>query len=272
MITIDRPVFIVGMPRSGSTALHDVLSRHPEFATTTHVTRKFPANYAMLKLISPFYRNHKPGEAGSMWDRYVTGDSDVLRATDVTAESRLFYTKAVGNVIRLYDRPRFLSKCPRNGLRMEFLAAIFPDAQFIHLIRDGRAVCQSVMERRKRSGDINAWWDAKPDGWRQWEHSDPVEAVAHQWDSVVRTVSKSGSMFPASQYLEVRYEDFTADPVAFVQGLGRFCSANWPRDEIVRATRHIENRNDKWEKVFSAHDIDVLNRVMAGTLSRYGYK
>jgi omega-hydroxy-beta-dihydromenaquinone-9 sulfotransferase len=271
MINIDRPVFIVGMPRSGSTALHDVLSRHPEFATTTNVTRKFPANFAMLKIIAPFYREHKPGEAGSMWDKFVAGDDDVLRAVDVTKESRSFYTKAVANVLRLYDKPRFLSKCPRNGLRMEFLAAIFPDAQFIHLIRDGRAVCQSVMDRRKRSGNINAWWDVRPEDWRQWEKLDPVSAVAHQWDSVVRAVSVMGAGMPASQYTEVRYEDFTANPVEFIQGIGRFCSTNWPRDEIVRATREIESRNDKWAKVFTGKEVEALNMIMAETLKRHGY-
>jgi tRNA A-37 threonylcarbamoyl transferase component Bud32 len=42
MMNISRPVFIVGMPRSGSTAFHRVLSEHPDLATTTHVTRKGP--------------------------------------------------------------------------------------------------------------------------------------------------------------------------------------------------------------------------------------
>jgi hypothetical protein len=154
---------------------------------------------------------------------------------------------------------------------MEFLAKIFPDAQFIHLIRDGRAVCQSVLERRRRSGNINAWWDVRPEDWRQWEKADPVTAVAHQWDSVVRAVSESGATFPAEQYMESRYEDFTTDPVKFIESIGRFCSVNWPRDEIVRATREIESRNDKWAKVFTPQEIEVLNSIMADTLKKHGY-
>jgi len=269
---IDRPVFIVGMPRSGSTAFHRVLARHPEFGTTTSITRKAPTCYPALKLISMFSRKYEPGEAGTMWDKFVGGDSDVLVAADVTTASRRYYTNAVGNVTRLYKKPRFLSKCPRNGMRMEFLHAIFPDAQFIHLVRDGRAVCQSLIDRRKRSGDIRAWWDVKPEGWRQWEKLEPVAAVAHQWNAVVTQMMETGSRLPASQYTEVRYEDFVADPVSFMSKIASFCGVNWPDRDVIDATRAIENRNDKWSKVFSPDEVAVMTGIMGDTMKQFGYR
>jgi hypothetical protein len=268
---IDRPVFIVGMPRSGSTAFHEVLARQPEFATTTHVSRKFPVCLPLLRLIAPFYRVHRPGEAGTMWDRFVGAESDVLTAADVTPAARKFYTTAVTNVVRLYGRPRFLSKCPRNGLRMAFLHALFPDARFIHLIRDGRAVCQSVMERRRRAGDVQAWWDVKPAGWRQWASLEPVVACAHQWDEVVRAVAETGAALPSEQYLEVRYEDFTADPVGCMRGVAGFCGVVWSDAAIAEATREISSRNDKWAKVFSADEVARMMAVMGPTMARFGY-
>lgn len=270
-MNINRPVFIVGMPRSGSTAFHRVLSEHPDLATTTHVTRKAPTNYPLLKLISLVVRDHKPGEAGTMWDRYVRGDDDVLRAADVTPESRRYYTTAVANVLRLYHRSRFISKCPRNGMRMEFLREIFPDARFIHLIRDGRAVSRSVLEQRERSGDRMKWWDVRPIGWRQWENESPVAAVAHQWRSVVQFVHDVGQTMPSDQYMEIRYEDFTRDPVML---LGRVCSfmgVAWSDEAIRAASRSIESRNDKWEKSFSTDDVAVMNRIMGDALKTYGY-
>ncbi len=271
MMTISRPVFIVGMPRSGSTAFHRVLSEHPDLATTTHVTRKAPTNYPLLKLISLVIRDHKPGEAGTMWDRYVRGDDDVLRAADVTPENRRYYTTAVANVLRLYHRSRFISKCPRNGMRMEFLREIFPDARFIHLIRDGRAVSRSVLEQREGSGDRMKWWDVRPIGWRQWENEPPVASVAHQWRSVVQFVHDVGQTMPSDQYMEIRYEDFTRDPVNL---LGRVCSfmdVAWSDEAIRAASRSIESRNDKWEKSFSTDDVAVMNRIMGDALKTYGY-
>jgi hypothetical protein len=272
MNPIDRPIFLVGMPRSGSTAYHRVLAEHPSLATTTHLTRKAPACYPALKLLSLFVRNHKPGEAGTMWDKFVTGDTDILRAADVTPASRRYYTAAVANVLRLYDRPRFVSKCPRNGMRMDFLRAIFPDALFIHLVRDGRAVCRSVLERRQRAGDLRRWWDVKPDGWRDWEKAEPVASVAHQWRAVVRYVREVGQAFPAHQFLELRYEDFTRDPVAFLGRTAAFCGLDWGEEARRTASRSIEDRNDKWEKAFSPDEVATLNAVMDDELRHYGYR
>ncbi len=272
MIRIDRPIFIVGMPRSGSTAFHRVISGHPSLATTTHVTRKAPVNLPVLKLISLFVRDHKPGEAGSMWDRFVTEQSDVLRASDVTPECRRYYIKAVENVLRLYDRPRFVSKCPRNGLRMEFLREIFPDAIFVNLVRDGRAVCRSVLERRKSAGDLRVWWDARPPEWKKWEREEPAASVAHQWRDVVKFVHDIGQTFPDNQYTEIRYEDFTRDPVALLDKVCRFCGIPWSDEGMRQATRDIENRNDKWEKAFSPAEVATMNDIMDDMLKFYGYQ
>lgn len=271
-MNIDRPVFIVGMPRSGSTALHALMALHPAFATTTNVTRKFPAHRTLLRLVALMHREHKPGEAGSMWDRFAGPDSDVLRASDITPCARTFYTRAVENVLRLYGKPRFLSKCPRNGLRIEFLAGIFPEARFIHLVRDGRAVCRSVLERRKSAGDLRAWWDAKPADWKTWAALDPVPSVAHQWLSVVEHVRASGERLAPGQFIEVRYEDFVANPDAFAEKLCRFCEVSWPGgDAMVAAARRIENRNDKWATAFTPEEIAAMNEIMEPGLLRYNY-
>lgn len=268
---IDRPVFIVGMPRSGSTVLHAVLARHPAFATTTRVTRKAPVCYPLLALLARCTRDHAPGEAGAMWDLHAAGDSDVRRAGDVTPRARAYYTQAVENVLRLYRRPRFLAKCPRLGLRMGWLNEIFPGARFLHLVRDGRAVCRSLLERHRVDGAPDGWWDAKPESWRRWAALPPLEAVAHQWDEVVRAVCATGATLPPEQYREVRYEDFTAQPESFVRGLQDFFEVDWPEADLHRAARDIRSRNDKWAKVFSPEEVGTLMGIMGATMARFGY-
>lgn len=269
---VDRPIFIVGMPRSGTTALRDLLVLHSDLATTTDVTRKFPVHYPLIRLIGAVVRKHRPLEAGSLWDRFVGPDSHVMHADDVTPRAEKFYRQLAGNVLRLYDKPRFLSKCPRNGLRIEFLRAIFPDAQFIHLVRDGRAVCRSVLEKRKKCGNVNQWWDAKPARWSEYARLDPVSAVAHQWLDVVNAVAESGRRLPAGQFIEVRYEDFVQDPLRFLEKLCRFCGLAWPGgDDMVAKVAGIDNRNDKWASTFDAEQVETLNEVMRPALLRYGY-
>lgn len=268
---IDRPLFVVGMPRSGSTALHRVLARHPDFATTTNLTRKAPTCYPALKLLSCFAKKHAPGEAGSMWDKFVGGNNDIMSAADVTPVNRRYYMRAVMNVLRLYKRPRFLSKCPRNGLRMGFLAEIFPGALFLHLVRDGRAVCQSVMEQRRKSGDIARWWDVKPAGWRQWSTLPPVEAVAHQWDEVVRWMDAAGESMPKDRYLEIRYEDLVADPVNVLRHVMDFAGMSWSTGDIKAASAELEVRPDKWAGAFSPDELQAMLSIMGETMRRHGY-
>lgn len=260
------------MPRSGTTVLRDILARMPGFATTTEVTRKAPVCMPLLRALSPFYRGeHRPVEAGSMWDRFVRGDTDVLGAADATPAARAFYTQAARNVLRLYGNPRFLAKCPRNGLRMDFLLEIFPDARFIHLVRDARAVCRSVLEKRGGKTGADGWWDVRPADWRQWVALDPVAAVAHQWDSVVRAVADRGTTLPRAQYREIRYEDFVADPVSSIRQVALFCDTDWPETDIRTHTHSVQSRNDKWGRVFNGEQLGVMAEIAGETMRRFGY-
>lgn len=271
-VVIDRPVFIVGMPRSGTTALRNLLVLHDDFCSTTNVTRKFPDHYAMMRLASVFCRTHRPLEAGSMWDRFSGPDSDELTQENITPESRAYFRRVVAHTLRLYRKPRFLSKCPRNGLRIGFLAGIFPDARFIHLVRDGRAVCRSVLEKRAKNNGLRAWWDAKPANWKEAAKLDPVPSVAHQWREVVDRTAATGRALPNEQFLEVRYEDFAANPVLVMHDLCSFCGLDRPPSErMLKEAAGIENRNDKWASSFTGHEVETLNGIMRPTLTRYGY-
>lgn len=268
---IDRPVFIIGMPRTGSTVLRDVLANMPEFATTTGLTRKAPTCLPLLRVLNLVVRRDDPVEAGTMWDRFGRPDSHVMRAEDATPAARRYFTRAAETVLAFYRKPRFLAKCPRNALRIDFLLAIFPDARFIHLVRDGRAVCRSILQRRRSAGDLQAWWDARPDGWQAWAKLDPVAGIAHQWDAVVRIADEAGRRLPPGQFAELRYEDFAADPVSSVQRLVQFCETRWSADEIRAATAGVDNRNDKWPAELTAEQIATFNGIAGATLARHGY-
>ncbi|HEX2241438.1 MAG TPA: sulfotransferase, partial [Actinomycetota bacterium] len=123
---LERPIFIVGAPRSGSSLLHSVLVASRQIG-------------------------HWSGEAHEVWEAdhhpaFRQWSSNVLEATDATPE-------AVARIRRQFflatgPRKRFLEKTPRNSLRIPFIETIFPDALFIHLKRDGRDNVNSL---------INAW-------------------------------------------------------------------------------------------------------------------
>lgn len=84
-------------------------------------------------------------------------------------------------------KPRWGDKTPRYLREMRRLSALFPSAQFIHVIRDGRDVCISLRD---------AGWQGRHIGLR-----------AHYWWKRVRTAKEAGKKLGPTRYLEVKYED-----------------------------------------------------------------
>ncbi|MGD9332690.1 MAG: sulfotransferase [Desulfobacterales bacterium] len=122
-------VFIVGSPRSGTTILGEMLDRHRQ--------------------ISQWY------EPYFVWDR-------CFRRHPHDERSRREATPRVINQIR-HDFYRYreksgsrviVDKSPRNSLKIPFIKTIFPQAQFIHLIRDGRDVTLSIHKEWRRRMQI----------------------------------------------------------------------------------------------------------------------
>jgi hypothetical protein len=112
-------VFIVGSPRSGTTLLGEILDRHPD--------------------ISQWY------EPYFVWDRHFRLASDDERtAADVTprvfkqifSDFSSFYKRTGSRIV--------VDKSPRNSLKIPFIVKIFPEARFIHIIRDGRDATLSI--------------------------------------------------------------------------------------------------------------------------------
>src|SRR3989442_8844942 len=118
----DRPVFILGSPRSGTTLLFEVLGRSP------HLASLGAESHLLWELFSPL------PAAGFA--------SHEVRPEDITERERKVLHWAVD---RLCMGRRYLDKAPRNCLRVPYLAELFPGAWFVYLKRDGRAAVSSLI-------------------------------------------------------------------------------------------------------------------------------
>jgi len=134
---IDRPVFIVGPHRSGTTLLYGILDRHPDVGCMVRCNHRFPAHPLLASIARTLLRGTtKPHEAQRFWDYLWPGPDDTMTADDLTAEQATFYASTVERVLRLRGRTRFVAKYPRLSLRIGWLNALFPDAKFLHMARD----------------------------------------------------------------------------------------------------------------------------------------
>lgn len=244
-----RPIFMIGCPRSGTGLALRMFARHPDVANLS--------------------------EAGDLWDprRYNDPEADHLwTANDVTPEdtkrmhSRFEFWRA------LHGAPRFINKHPRNSVRIEYLRAMFPDAVFIHVIRDGRAVVNSILNRIERETHrkrLPFWNFCKPPEWRELLRDDPTEQAALQWREILRYVFGKRAEL-ASAYHQFRYEDLCVRPREVIGAAWRF--AGLPAEaELSLLPEALEDRGFKWRQDLSAKQVELIDGIQRDLLLELGY-
>jgi hypothetical protein len=267
---IDRPIFIVGAPRSGTNIFYRTFAKHPELAWISNITKKVPSSLWLTRIIMLFRNDHRPTEANNVWQKFAGNNDESLGRDDVTASARKYLHTVLQNNLRIFNKPRFTNKCPGNSVRIEFLKEIFPDAIFIHIIRDGRAAAYSIMRsRRKHSG---AYWSVKPPGWQDLLKRPLVDACALQWKMTVETILQSAEKLPRVQYIEVKYEEFVSRPAEIFERVGEKCDLIWPDDLLQTITAGMDNRNFKWQMEMQDVDKNTLDLLLGDFLKQLGYK
>lgn len=194
-----KRVFIVGCPRSGSTWTTFLLAQHPSVATFQHAKLfdylvqmrrwyRLKAGYSFI--VDPI--RDGGGEPGG------DGKDKNLRLAEILPEEDLYpllRPVAAGILDRVASvRPGVsvvVDKTPENGHLADFILEIFPDAYFLHIVRDPRAVYCS-----HRSASTS---------WARWEFpTQPVDG-ARFWREGVEAAMRIEGM--TERYLQVRYED-----------------------------------------------------------------
>lgn len=186
----DQPFFVVGSDRSGSTMLRLMLNEHsrlcipPETWFITDLMDRFPPEGRMgeeqveegLDVVRRHWR----------WKEWMVSFAE-LDSLRLLREPTL--AKLVNAVFRLKcaSKPRWGDKTPGYLTEISRLHRVFPEAKFLHIVRDGRDVCVSL--RRT--------------GWR----GDTTWSIARYWGEHVGAGFRQGRSLPPSLYMEVRYDD-----------------------------------------------------------------
>ena len=167
-----QPVFFIGASRSGTTIIFEAFTAHEQLGWLSNYNEKFPtmpflggllvrlADNKFVNLTGvkkqyneTFYFNKllpKPDEAYSFWNYYTKTnfDRDYLINVEPTTCVKQSVRIAVDKVLRWEGKKLFSAKLTGPS-RIHFLKSIFPDAKFVHIIRDGRAVVHSMLNTHK---------------------------------------------------------------------------------------------------------------------------
>lgn len=224
----DRPVFIVSAPRSGSTLLFELLSQVRGVHTIGGESHK------MIEQV----RGLNPRDRGF--------DSNALAIADATPERMQelrshFYSalRDVGGRPPPAGRVRMLEKTPKNALRIEFLAHVFPESRFVFLHRDARETIASMMDAWRSGGFITypglPGWPQMPwslllvPGWRQLAGRPLHEVVSAQWSRTTACLLDALDALPSRRWCSLDYADLLADPSARLGVLCKKLDLQWEK-------------------------------------------
>jgi hypothetical protein len=265
------PVIVLGVSRSGTTLLKEMLGRHSELAVPSE-------SYFIPQL----WDRHGPrpdaeavladlGRLARVREWGVTPD-DVRRRLPPDPSFPEVIAAVYGAYADARGKPRFGDKTPAYMQRLDLLERVFPHAQYVHIVRDGRDAMLSfaAMRRRPRFN-----W-ARPRG--------PGD-FACQWDFEVRAARRLGETVGPGRYLELRYEDLVAEPeptlrevCAFV-GLGyepgmleyhHGVDASALEDHPRLAQPPTAGVRD-WREQMTPRDVEHFEAIAGRTLEELGY-
>lgn len=276
---MSEPVFpqFVGCGRSGTTLLRNMFDSHSALAMT-HESH----------FIGPLakVRSRYEAEGGFNSDAFVAdlfADANFVRQgldvedvrSALKAARPTSYPEAVRAVFSAYaardGKPLYGDKTPGSVTQIELLAELFPEAKFVHIIRDGRAVALSYLERP------------------EWGPGTMAEAANH-WKNRVKRGRNAGKVIGAGRYMEVRYEDVVADPEAvaravcdflglqFEEGMLRyhekskeFIASTKDPEAFKNLSRPITGGLRTWEEEISPGDKHLFEAIAGDLLVELGY-
>lgn len=166
-----------------------------------------------------------------------------------------------------------LTKRIANNRRIQLLAEAFPDARFIEIVRDGRAVAVSLSSVDWWEASRVWWYGGTPSQWRA-EGGDPWELCARNWVEEVRAVRQGLAQVRPARVLSLRYEDLVRAPASVVQEALSFCHFDPAAAEWQRSLSQVRfpNQNERWRSQISAAAHDVIETVQHSELRWYGYR
>jgi hypothetical protein len=270
--------FFVGSGRSGTTLVRAVFDSHPDLAIPDEVSfviRYARPHYALR------YGWPRRFDAAACTELILANASFRrwgLPREDVTAALSSPPPDDFPDVVRrLYalwassrGKSRYADKTPMHVLHISRLARMFPEARFVHVIRDGRDVALSY---------LGVGWGPST-----------VEDAAIEWRRRVRAGRRAGRRVGPGRYREIRYEDLVQRPERVVREICGFIDLPWDESllryheragEVISATRFPEAHQRlrlpptpglrDWRREMDPVDLERFEAIAGPLLEDLGY-
>jgi hypothetical protein len=275
--TMKAPVFIVGCPRSGTSFLSHLLFSAGGFA-------EFRTQMNVFDVLEPIYGNlgvlKNKRRMMKEWLQSKAFQVSGLQA-DETEDKVLTQCRGASDFLRIVMEEiasrqgvdRWIDSTPTNIPHLLRIKRDFPDARFVHIIRDARDVALSL--------DKQGWSRPLP-----WDKNKGLLAAGLYWEWIVRKGRKYGSRL-GPRYMEVRYEDLVRRPREALAGVGAFLQHDLDYERIQRASigsvkvpltsfkQELENGRftpvGRWRDTFPPQQLIEFENLVGNYLQELGY-
>jgi hypothetical protein len=285
--------FIVGTGRSGTTMLAQILNSHSRVCIPHELQLIFGYSgngprlyeYFAMKEISSWraaefittVKNLCPHKFEDFFNYHQFFNARKYPENDLS----VLLTDLYSAVAKSHGKDFFFEQTPWYGQRLDIMSELFPEAKFIHMIRDGRDVALSFTR--------TPWW-----------HDSPSENLKRWQFEVTKIADVANKILKKDQYMEVRYEDFIRNPELYSSKILNFLNLSFEstmlssKNQIDYSsyrrndmTKHMSNEFNKWSQqrdqvVFSDNVfgwkrscIDEFKNITDDTrltLKRFGYE
>ncbi|HEX8630771.1 MAG TPA: sulfotransferase [Catenuloplanes sp.] len=273
----DRPIFVVGCARSGTTMLQLMLHAHARIAIPPETRFVMDAYRQRRRFGDLRDADNRRRLAGWIVDRPQTRFTDLgLDAEDVTAQivaAPPTLGSALGVVFRAYarrfDKPRWGDKRPAYLSNLDLILRLFPDAQIVNIVRDGRDCVASLKEMPWHHGDIyssvSAWARAYDDGRRAARALDATSYYEVRYENLVR--DPADELAALCRYLDEEYDPAMARP-------SQLAAVAVPAHKTWHARTRSEvttERIGSWRERLTAAEIALCEAALGERLRACGY-
>ena len=301
---VQKPIFLIGMGRSGTTVLAEAISIHKDLGWISKYLEVFPSlpqlsflhKLVDIPFLGVYLRGKKKQSKGlinfirrflpycvenyNIWEKFCGKkfSFDYLAHQKASEAEKEAVIKYVRTLLKYQRKKRFFAKFT-GPPRICFLQSIFPDAYFIHVIRDPRAVVNSLLKVkfwREGGGLERPWWKGLPEEYiKEWEkrNRSPLALAALQWKRVVSLTWEEKKYVQHGHFIEIRYEDFVEKPHEYLTkifhkvGLEDSSEAH----KYISSIGKLRNMNYKYKQDLSKENIKLIEEITRDEANKAGY-
>ena len=263
---------MLGVSRSGTTLLKEMLDSHSQLAVPTEsyfvpqLWDRHSRNFDTAAFLDDLGRLARVKEWGVTPEDVRQRLPENATAADGIRAIYRSYADAQG-------KSRYGDKTPSYMQSLDLLERVFPDAQYVQLVRDGRDAGLSFLDMRRKPR-FNL---ARPRG---------LGSFASQWKREVEGARELGKRLGPKRYHELRYEDLVREPEAELRRVASFLELDFEpgmlayhagvdattlQDHPLLAKPPMPNTR-RWQEQLSAADAQIFEAIAGDTLSAFGYE